>query len=77
VKLPWQIKETTLTRIRPEWFRQRSRVQYDEPVITQVDEWDEDVHFPTFGTPAISYRFEADEGQDLAESTFNRFARTF
>jgi hypothetical protein len=35
------------------------------PLITQTEEWDEDVHFPQCSKPAISYGFEADKAVDL------------
>jgi hypothetical protein len=41
------------------------RVQYDEPVITQTDDLDEDEHLPTFSSPAICYGLEADDPQDI------------
>jgi hypothetical protein len=40
-----------------------------------MDEWDEDVHFPTFSTKADSQRLEGEEANDVAESTSSRFSR--
>jgi hypothetical protein len=44
------------------------------PVVTQDAEWDEDIHFPTFSTPATSYDFAAEEARDRVDSVFNRFS---
>jgi hypothetical protein len=45
------------------------------PDITQTDEWDEDVHLPSFSSRVTSLGLEAHEAQDRAESTFDRFSR--
>jgi hypothetical protein len=45
------------------------------PLITQTEEYDEDVHLPQFSKRAEAYGFEAGEAQDEADETFNRFSR--
>jgi hypothetical protein len=45
------------------------------PIVTQTGECDEDVSLPPFSSQMSSLGLEADEAQDLAESTFNSFSR--
>jgi hypothetical protein len=45
------------------------------PVVTQETEWDEDVHLPTFSTPAVSQGFAEEEARDLQATVFNRLSR--
>jgi hypothetical protein len=45
------------------------------PVITQTEEWDEDIHVPTFSTQAISYGLAQEEALDQQAEVFDRFSR--
>jgi hypothetical protein len=46
-----------------------------DPVIMQVDEYDEDVNLPPLGTKAVSYGFSHKERQDQEKATFAGFSR--
>jgi hypothetical protein len=39
-----------------------------DPIITQVDEYDEDVHLPPFGTKETSYGFDQEEARERVRS---------
>jgi hypothetical protein len=43
-------------------------------VITQGEEWDEDVHLPPFSTRATGYGFGEEEAEETRDRTFRHFA---
>jgi hypothetical protein len=46
-----------------------------DPLITQTEEYNSEDSMPQFSKAAMTYGFEADEAQDQADATFNRFSR--
>jgi hypothetical protein len=45
------------------------------PIVTQVEEWDEEILLPPFSSRVTSLGLEQDEKREIEESTFNSFSR--